>query len=153
MALHNIQTTRDVKKLRAHLKLLCCDLRTGEQLLREGGDPQCQLCPAPVETTEHLVSECRALYPIRERLLPELLNTVLEVDPFCGILADPQSPHLTQFLLDCTSHNLPIGIRLSPENPNITLVFKVTRDWCFALINERTKQLNIRKNAQQPHRT
>ena len=148
IALHNIQTTRDVKKMRAHLKLLCCDLRTGEQLLREGGDPQCQLCLAQVETTEHLVSECRALYPIRERLLPELLNTILDIDPYCGILADPHSPHLTQFLLDCTSQNLPNGMRLSPENPKTSLVFKVARDWCFALINERSKQLKNIKNAQ-----
>ena len=39
IALHNILTTQDVVKLRAHLKFLCCDLLTGEQLARQqGGD-------------------------------------------------------------------------------------------------------------------
>ena len=48
IALHNILTTQDVIKLRAHIKFLCCDLLTGEQLAAQhGGDARCRLCPCP----------------------------------------------------------------------------------------------------------
>ena len=141
-ALQNILTTRDVLKLRAHLNFLCCDLLTGEQLAREQGtDPQCRLCSAPVETTEHIISDCRPLHPIRERMLPELLNTVLAVAPDCQLLAHPYSAHLTQFVLDCTSLNLPNGFRLSPQNPDTTRVFSISRDWCYLFMKERTRLL------------
>ena len=77
IALHNILTTQDVIKLRAHIKFLCCDLLTGEQLAgQHGGDAKCRLCLAPVETTEHILTSCRPLHPIRERLFPELLLSV-----------------------------------------------------------------------------
>ena len=142
VALHGIVTTRDVVKLRSHLKLLCCDLVTGEMLAREqGGDPACRLCLAPLETTEHIISICRPLSHIREILYPELLNVVRDIAPDCKILIQPYSEHLTQFLLDCTSLNLPNGYRLSPENSDTLKVFKITRDWCFALISERFRLL------------
>ena len=142
VALQGIITTRDVAKLRSQLKLLCCDLVTGETLGRQqGGDSSCKLCLAPLESTEHLVTTCRPLSHIKERLLPELLNVVKDIAPNCRILADPHSEHLTQFLLDCTSLNLPNGYRLSPENKDILKVFKISRDWCYTLIKERASQI------------
>ena len=144
-ALQNLLTTRDVLKLRAHLKFLCCDLLTGEQLGREhGADPRCKLCSAPVETTEHILADCRPLHPIRERLLPELLNTVLAVAPNCQLLAHPYSAHLTQFILDCTSLNLPNGFRLSPQNPDTNKIFRISRDWCYLFMKERTRLMKAR---------
>ena len=144
-ALQNILTTRDVLKLRAHMKFLCCDILTGEQLSREqGADPKCKLCSAPVETTEHIISDCRPLHPIRERLLPELLNTVLAVAPNCQLLTQPYSAHLTQFILDCTSLNLPNGYRLSPQNPDTNRVFRISRDWCYLFMKERTRLLKAK---------
>ena len=142
IALQSIVTTRDVAKLRSHLKFLCCDLVTGEILGRQqGGDPSCRLCLAPLESTEHIIATCRPLSQIRERLLPELLNTVKDIAPECKILADPHSEHLTQFLLDCTSLNLPNGYRLSPENSDTLKVFKLSRDWCYTLMRERSSKL------------
>ena len=142
IALHNILTTQDVIKLRAHIKFLCCDLLTGEQLAAQhGGDARCRLCPCPMETTEHILTSCRPLHNVRERLLPELLNTVCSVAPTSQLLSNPDSKYLTQFILDCTSLNLPNPYRLSPQNPETTKIFKVSRDWCFAIMKERTRQL------------
>ena len=142
VALQGVLTTRDSLKLRSHLKLLCCDLLTGEIIAKEqGGDPSCRLCFAPLETTEHLITTCRPLSHIKERLLPELLNVVIDIAPDCRILVEPYSEHFPQFLVDCTSLNLPNGYRLSPAHKDIMKVFKVTRDWCYALTRARSRLL------------
>ena len=141
-ALQNILTTQDVKKLRYHTKFLSGDFLTGERLgIDQGADPQCRLCLATIESTDHILVHCRSLQEVRERLLPELLNTVASVDPASQILVNPTSPHLTQFLLDCTSLNLPNSYRISPQIPGLNQIFKIARDWCFALCNERKRQL------------
>ena len=141
-ALHYLLTTQDAKKVRYHIKFLCGDFLTGERLgLDQGANPQCPLCPAPVETASHILLQCRAIHQIRERLLPELLNAISTADPTCHILDNPASPHLAQFLLDCTSLNLPNHFRLSPHNPCIKEVFKISRDWCHAVANERRRKI------------
>ena len=66
------------------------------------------MCLAPVESTAHALTECSATSDIHSHMLPELLNTVLQVQPNCTILYSPTHPQwLTQFILDCTSPNLP----------------------------------------------
>ena len=135
-----------MKKLRSHIKFLCGDILTGERLaLDQGANPECRLCLATVENTEHIIAHCRSTHELRERLRPELLNTVAVVAPSCKLLENPASKHFTQFLLDCTSLNLPNPYRLSPQNSEITKVFKVARDWCYAITNERTRQLKLLK--------
>ena len=85
---------------------------------------------------------CRATHAVRERLLPELLNIVARVQPMCGILNNQTTPHtLTQFLIDCSSLNLPETFRIPAHNPDIVEVFRCSRDWSFAIISERTKLL------------
>ena len=141
-ALQHLLTTQDAKKVRYHIKFLCGDFLTGERLgLDQGVNPQCPLCPAPVETASHILVQCRAMHHVRERLLPELLNAILTADPTCLILVYPASPHLAQFLLDCTSLNLPNHFRLSPQNPSIKEVFKISRDWCHAVAKERSRKI------------
>ena len=94
-ALQHLLTTQDAKKVRYHIKFLCGDFLTGERLgLDQGVNPQCPLCPAPVETASHILVQCRAMHHVRERLLPELLNTILTADLTCLILVYPASPYL-----------------------------------------------------------
>ena len=145
-ALHNILTTQDVRKLRSHIKFLCGDILTGERLaLDQGANPACRLCLATVENIDHIIARCRSTHELRERLRPELLNTVAVVAPTCKLLVNPASKHLTQFLLDCTSLTLPNPYRLSPQNSEISKVFKIARDWCHAITNERFRQLKSLK--------
>ena len=142
-ALHNIRTTQDSKKLRLHLKFLCGDLLTGWRKSRNlpGTDPTCSLCTSAVETIEHIIAVCPALSEVRQRIYPELVNTVASVQPTCRILISSTPAILTQFLLDCTSINLPEEFRIPARNPKCQLICKISRDWCFSISNSRSRQL------------
>ena len=86
---------------------------------------------------------CRALSDVRDRLYPELLNTVVQVQPNNDIIraANHTPDILAQFILDCTSTNLPEAYRIPAHNPKISRVFRISRDWCFAISSERSRQL------------
>ena len=74
--------------------------------------------------------------------MPELFNTVAAVQPMCALLQSYPTPDiLTQFILDCTSLNLPDSYRIPAHNPNIPAVFKVSRDWTYAIGSERLRLL------------
>ena len=115
--LNNIYTTQDVRKLRLHLKFLAGDYLTNDRLALDqpGKSPACSLCADP-DSIEHVIYSCRATAPVRSRLLPELLNVVAKVHPTCDILSKLHPADImTQFILDCTSYNLPNPCRI-PAN-------------------------------------
>ena len=115
--LDNIYTTQDVKKLRLHLKFLAGDYLTNDRLALDqpGRSPTCSLCVG-LDSIEHVIYSCRATAPVRSRLLPELLNVVARVHPTCDILSKLHPADImTQFILDCTSYNLPNPCRI-PAN-------------------------------------
>ena len=144
--LHNIFTTLDAKKLRLHIKFLTCDFNTNERLAagRPEKSPACSLCLAPLDSIEQVLVSCRSTSEIRSRLYPELVNTVVDVQPMCAILSQQPSPHvLTQFILDCTSINLPHSYRIPSHNPGVANICKVSRDWCYAIFSERSRLLNL----------
>ena len=144
-ALLNIRTVQDALKLRFHLKFLTGDFLTRERLaINHGTNPKCRLCPAPVESTEHILTQCTGTADIHRRMLPELLNIVHHMQPSSMILAD-QSTHLTQFILDCTSINLPDSYRIPAHNPGVFEVFRLSRDWCHAVGRERSRLLGPSK--------
>ena len=148
-ALHNIYTTQDVKKLRLHLKFLTGDLLTNERLSIDQPtlSPACYLCDAPVESIEHVLVVCRATSEVRSRLLPELMNAVASVQPTCQILkSTPAASILCQFILDCTSLNLPDSTRVPAHNPGISTIYRVSRDWCFAANSIRKNCLKTLRN-------
>ena len=145
-AMRNIHTSQDAKKLRLHLKFLTSDFLTNERISMNQPyhSSACTLCLCPVESIEHVLASCRATKDERSRLLPELLNVVARVQPSCAILDHHMytKPHiLTQFVLDCSSPNLPDQARIPAHNPDITDVFKISRDWTFAIYSERNRLL------------
>ena len=142
-ALLNISNTQDIPRLRLHIKYLSGDFLTGERLaIDNGSNPQCKLCSSPVERREHVLTHCKSNSDIHARMLPELLNTVLAVQPSCKILqCSLQSPYLTQFILDCTSLNLPETHRVAAHNPNVGQIFSVARNWCFDVSKSRARLL------------
>ena len=145
-AVRNICSNQDAKKLRVHLKFLTSDILTNERLSlnQPHHSAACTICLDPVDSIEHIMATCRATNNVRSRLLPELLNVVAKVQPLCGIL-DHQTyttpSILTQFVLDCSSPNLPDIARIPTHNPDITEVFRISRDWTFAIYSERTRLL------------
>ena len=141
-SLRNIFTTQDVKKQRLHLKFLTSDFLTNERksIDQPNLSPACVLCKDPVESIEHVMVACKATKEVRDRLLPELLNTVLWVQPTCTILnPNPSNSILVQFIIDYTSLNLPDYFRIPSHNPDISAVYKILRDWAFAINSERSR--------------
>ena len=155
VALLNIKTTQDSKKLRLHLKFLTCDYLTADTLSRNNQsisiDNTCKLCFAlgstpKVETIEHVLVSCKVTSDVRSRILPVLLNTVAAVQPSSALLTNYTSDsELAQFILDCSSPNLPDSIRIPAHNSQISEIFKISRDWCFATHNERSRQFKNRR--------
>ena len=139
-AVCNICSNQDAKKLRIHLKFLTSDILTNERLSLNPPHH----CLDPLDSIEHIMATCRATNNVRSRLLSKLLNVVAKVQPLCGIL-DHQTyttpSILTQFVLDCSSSNLPNKARIPTHNPDITEGFRISRDWTFAIHSERTRLL------------
>ena len=73
---------------------------------------------------------------------PELLNTTAALYPDNKILDTA-----AQFLLDCTSLNLPNDLRISNSAPDVTKIFVVARQYCFAVHSERIANLTSLKVA------
>ena len=140
--LTSVTTTQDIPKIRLHLKFLTSDYPPYYPLARDQGtnDSYCRLCTSSCEDTKHILTECRATSDHREKLLPELLNTVASIDPNSKILdlLTMTNQVLTHFMLDCGSPNLPNSYRLSYSHPHI---HRLSRDWCFTMNNARTNLL------------
>ena len=155
-ALSGLETTRDVERLRPHLKMLTGDYLTYSRIAedRKMGDPSCRICRAeqpsnaPPETIVHILTECRGTAEARARIVPELLNILLAVQPEHIYLTCPPSLHIpdntfTQFILDCTSFNLAPQYRISMDNSRISEIFRISRDLCFATHSSRMQVLKL----------
>ena len=144
--LENINTTQEAKKLRLHLKFLTCDYLTNERLAKDHPhlSAACELCLDPTDSIEHVLASCRATAEVRNRLFPELVNAIVKVQPMCSLLHyHPPPDILTQFILDCTSLNLPDSVRIPAHNPLTFLICKISRDWCNAISCERLRLLKM----------
>ena len=96
-ALHYLDNTQEVRKLRSHMKLLTCDLTPDP-----ADPPLCHLCGNAALSSEHLLFLCSATGEVMKRMMPELLNVVARVDPLSRLLMYiPPASLLTQFVLDC----------------------------------------------------
>ena len=75
---------------------------------------------------------CVATKDIKDRLYPELMVSIAQAHPENKILNYIPPPWiLTQFVLDCTSFNLPVDMRVPAHNPFISDIYFVSRNWCF----------------------
>ena len=142
-SLLHIAETREALKFRAHMKLLTGDFLSYELLANQrGSDPSCRLCPSPLESTKHILTECLATSELRERLLPDLLNLLHDIQPSNRLLEISRSNTvLTQFILDPTSHNLSNDYRIPVQHPGLKELFRLSCDWCFAIRSSRAKKL------------
>ena len=146
--LFGVHTTQDVSRLRPHLKMLAGDYMTSASLAKERGtDPACKICPssvvapAPSEDIIHILTQCRGTIDTRQRVIQDLLSTVNQFFPNNKILQQKDHKTITQFILDCSSPNLPNSIRINPSHPDITAIVRTTRDVCFAIHTERIRKL------------
>ena len=143
-ALQGVSKTNDIKKLRAHIKILCSDLYTSEVKAKyQGGSPHCTLCEGdsknktPIENIYHIVMVCNAYSHIRRRILHQVEIICAKIEGIKTIFSNSDS--LCQFLLDCTSLNL--SHRL-PENSELcSRIFTLSRDLCYGIIKIRSEKL------------
>ena len=136
---------RSIEKLRIHLKFLTGDFLSYSKLARnQGCDPYCRLCLAPVENRQHILTECRLTANVRERLYPELVNLVADISPLSSLLDRSMTPNsiLTQFIIDPASMNLPNSHRISYQHPRLPDLYRMSRDWCYAVYKCRGRLLN-----------
>ena len=138
-----VRDSRDIPKLRIHLKFLTGDIVTGAGLAKDRGlDPKCRICLAPTENMVHILTQCRALADIKERLHADLLNIIVDIDDQNKMLTQTTpNETLAQFILDPTSMNLANGYRISTLHPRLQDLLKISRDWCFATNSRRTSLL------------
>ena len=143
-ALFGIFTTENVSKLRPHIKMLCDDLYTYEMKSKyQEGSPHCRLCQGPPENSEnliHILTSCQAYSEVRSKIFIEM-NNVCEQSKsqvnFLDIRSNPET--LTQFILDCTSLNLPS--RISNCDDACYLLFTLSRDLCYHIYKTRLEKL------------
>ena len=143
-----VQTTQDVEIIRPHIKLLCGDYLCYDFLCHDrGSDPHCRLCSSlsghtgPVEDIEHILTKCLATSDTREDRLVILMNTIAYPCSDNNILLTQSSKVLTQFILDCSSLNLPNDMRISPDHPAFTDITRHYSYYVHAVHKQRTRQL------------
>ena len=146
--LSGITHTQEVVRARVHIKMLSgdypCAVHTGSD---RNQDISCLLCRvlSPATTAEdmlHLLTRCRGTADTRTEVISKLLNTVATHFPNNDILCYPNNAHLTQLILDPTSLNLPIAIRINPAHPALFPVLTECRNVCYAIHKDRTRQLS-----------
>ena len=156
--LSGLLTTQEVFRSRVHIKMLAGDYPCSSYLATDRlQDASCQLCQSlfpdylsPAEDMVHLLARCRATADTRTRILPDLLNIVSKYFPGNTILEQPNQTHLTQLILDPTSLNLPMSIRINPDHPALHPVLAVCRNLCYAIHQDRTRQLSqIKKKTKE----
>ena len=139
-AIADIKTTEEVRKMRPHLKMLCGNLLTYAMKYEQTGlgSPHCRLCDSEYESVSHIVSSCPCFSDIRTKIWNEMGEHLLKTKNNLSIEYFSSSQDtMTQFLLDPTSMNLDLRVRmLDPE------LFKLSCDLCSTICKRRTNMLN-----------
>ena len=143
-----VLTTHDVAIIRPHIKMLSSDYLCYSYLYHDRGiDPHCRMCqlqhhhPAPSEDMVHLLTRCRATSDTRDRIMTDLLNILANFIPNNRLLISPAHDLLTQFLLDCSSLNLPVDVRVPPNHPGFTSITRQCSSLIYAVHMERSRQM------------
>ena len=141
--LGNVVTANEVKKLRIHLKFMTGDYLTCQTKYEHTnkGSPQCKICDKEYETVCHIIATCEAYAMFREHFKEQSFEICQAVPGFRTLKTQLNQPEVfTQFVLDPSSLNLPM--RVNNNDPILTTLFSLIRDYCSAIHNERMHILN-----------
>ena len=146
-ALSGIVTTHEVKRAKIHIKMLAGDFLTHQvRADRSGGSPLCRTCPENSPKTEdlnHILTECLVYKEVRQRMFPEISEVCKMTKSECSfedIFRNNSS--LCQFILDPTSFNLENRVHI--DDPALPALFKMSRDYCYAINSIRMKKLSAK---------
>ena len=111
------------------------------------GSPHCRLCtessqPAQhIENLTHILTQCNTYSEVRNRILFQMEIICVRAQSnieFKNIMSDKQQ--LSQFILDCTSLNLPN--RINEKDPICPMIFSLSRDLCHSIMKTRTNLIS-----------
>ena len=113
---------------------------------QSGGSPHCRCCatPSPSEDLKHILTSCVAYSDIRERIIIEyqdLCNQTKNNISFQQIYINSKT--FCQFILDPASFNLQTRVHMN--DPVLLPLFKISRDFCYAVNSARMKILKSRE--------
>ena len=145
--LNGITTPEEVRKSRIHLKMFTGDYLTYSiRSAQSGGSPLCRCCsvlPPCIEDLEHVLTQCNAYEAIRKRLYDEFKDACEATESNIAFSTFQRSTAtLSQFILDPTSFNL--TPRINFEDKGLNYILKVSRDFCYAINNERIRILKAK---------
>ena len=148
-ALSNITTTKQVSRMRPHIKMLCGDYYTYELKSKyQGGSPHCRLCGTEeksIENIQHILTTCLSYSDVRNRIISDMKNILKNIDYIqCYETIFEDNLNLTQFILDCTSANLPI--RLNYSDKITSDIFELSRGLCYSINKTRLYLLKDLEN-------
>ena len=141
-------TTQEVKKSRTHIKMLAGDYYTYDvKSTRSGGSPHCRSCSDPTsrEDLTHILTQCVTYREIRERMIPEFDEVLIESESNLTIeeISDTYE-NLCQFILDPSSINLRKQINVS--DPALQKLFRISKNYCYAINSERLRTLQKKES-------
>ena len=147
--LKNIIAIEDVKKVRAHLKFLCGDYFTYEVRYNQTGKGSslCKICYLESESICHIVSRCTEYESIRTRITSEVKEILSKMNLSNPLKIFENENLFTQFILDPSSFNLDSDCRVNINDPMLTDLFKLSRDFCYSIDNTRKRKLKQLEDA------
>ena len=90
----------------------------------------------PTEDLVHVFTRCRATPDARHRIMPELLNTACAWHSSNALHTSTPHDSLTQFILDCSSLNLPSSIRIPSDHPGF--ITRQCSNLTYGIHNKKT---------------
>ena len=140
-AVRGALTTSEVKEMRSHVKMLCGDYYSyAIRSAQSGGSGHCRLCGFISEDIDHILS-CPVTIKAKNDTMKTLSSAVQNTKHFIDFKMLRASKHLNQFILDCTSLNLPNKFRVNISDTATLDIFKATRKMVHAIHTERIRQL------------
>ena len=111
--------------------------------LQSGGSSKCRLCSdpnapteGPCESTEHLISQCTKFDSLRTKIKSEM-NVICKEENIKINVETLSDKDFTQYLLDPSSLNL--QKRVNINSSALPQLFKISRDFCYAIDRTRVK--------------
>ena len=140
-----------MKSLRPHLRMLSGDYPSYSNIAHDRGlEGHCRLCQQisphylPSEDTMHILTRCLATADTRQRLIPDLFNTLSQFAPnHIFLTLTPSHDSLTQFILDCTSLNLSNSARIPSSHPGYKNITRQCSEIVHAIHMDRSRQLKV----------
>ena len=133
--------------MRPHTKMLAGNYLTFEVKSRQsGGSDQCRLCAnhdtgtGAVESLEHLLAQCVKFNNLRQRITTTMTNICQQAEIPID-LNELSSNDFSQFILDPSSVSLSQRVNIS--DPVLPQLFRISRDYCYAIDKERIANLAL----------